>query len=599
MQKRMGTLNRGGARATHLQMRGFALLVLCAAGLLSATPAAKATFHEMSIREVYPGGADNASYVELQMWAAGQNAVAGRHLVAYNSNGSVNENFSFGSGVAHGNNQDTILVADSSYASVFPGKPAPDATDAGLNLDPSGGAVCWVEGSPPDCVAWGGFTGPLPSHVPTLVVGSPASPGGVTAGKALLRSIAAGCSTLLELGDDTDSSVADFSEQPPNPRDNATTPTESVCPNLPNTFIDTKPPLRTNNTTASFTFHAVPATGASFQCNLDEAGFVACPASYTDLVEGSHDFEVRAMNGAGADPSPAGYSWTIDLTPPDAIIDSQPSDGSPGVSVSFTFHSTELNSTFQCKLDAVVKPCTASGAVLKNLSDGLHTFEVRATDPAGNESTPGPFPGGTYTWTVDNSSVDVAPPNTFIDTRPPDPSSSRTVSFSYHADEAATFECKLDAAPFAACSVGGITYTGLPDGPHTFQVRAIDTSSNVDLTPAGYSFAVVLPGSSPSGSAGSQSRPPAQSRTAPPQTVLRLKPPPRTHDRTPSFRFSSSVAGATFQCKVDRGRFKTCSSPFTTKRLGFGRHTIEVRAIHGGAADPTPATFGFKVVKRR
>lgn len=574
------------------------LIVTC---LLAAAPAAQATFHEISIREVYPGGSDNASYVELQMWAAGQEFVGGHHLVAYNSNGTVNEDFAFGGKVANGDNQSTILVADSSYASVFSGKPAPDATDADLNLDPSGGAVCWVEGSPPDCVAWGNFTGPFPAHVPTLKAGSPASPTGVTAGKALLRSIAAGCSTLLELGDDTDSSVADFSEQTPNPRNNATTPIESVCPSLPNTVIDTKPPLRTNSTTAAFTFHAVPAAGASFQCKLDddEAGFGACPASYTNLTEGSHEFEVRAVNGAGPDPSPATYTWTVDLTPPDAIIDSQPPDESPGASVSFTFHSTEINSTFECMLDSTVKPCSASGTVFKGLADGLHTFEVRATDQAGNQSTPGTFPNGIYTWTVDNSSVDVTPPNTFIDARPPDPSSSSTASFTYHADEAATFECKLDAAPFAACDPGGIAYTGLQSGSHTFQVRATDASSNVDPTPAGYTFGVALPSSSPSPPAPGPSGAPPQAVQVSPQTILRQKPAAKTHDRTPTFRFASSAAGSHFQCKVDGGPFKPCSSPFTTKALGLGRHTVGIRAVRGGLTDPTPATFSFKVVRRR
>ncbi len=121
------------------------------------------------------------------MWSSGQEFVAGHHLVAYNPNGSVNEDFKFTANVASGANQATVLVADSSYGTVFAGRPTPDASDPDLDLSPLGGAVCWVEGAPPDCIAWGNFAGPLPAHTPALVVGNPASPAGVPAAMALRR----------------------------------------------------------------------------------------------------------------------------------------------------------------------------------------------------------------------------------------------------------------------------------------------------------------------------------------------------------------------------------------------------------------------------
>ena len=71
----------------------------------------------------------------------------------------------------------------------------------------------------------------------------------------------------------------------------------------------------------------------------------------------------------------------------------------------------------------------------------------------------------------------------------------------------------------------------------------------------------------------------------------------KTHDRTPTLRFSSATPGADFECAVDRGSFKPCRSPFTTKQLSFGRHTISVRAIIGGVTDPTPGKYAFKVVR--
>jgi hypothetical protein len=84
-----------------------------------------------------------------------------------------------------------------------------------------------------------------------------------------------------------------------------------------------------------------------------------------------------------------------------------------------------------------------------------------------------------------------------------------------------------------------------------------------------------------------------------PQTTLGRKPAKVTHDRTPTFRFSSSEAGSTFQCKLDGKPFKSCRSPFTTKRLNFGNHTFKVRARDkSGKLDPSPASYSFEVVPR-
>jgi hypothetical protein len=60
--------------------------------------------------------------------------------------------------------------------------------------------------------------------------------------------------------------------------------------------------------------------------------------------------------------------------------------------------------------------------------------------------------------------------------------------------------------------------------------------------------------------------------------------------------FSSIPAGAGFECKLDRGRFRRCSSP-KTYRLERGRYTIEVRAVLNGVADPTPARVKIRVIR--
>jgi hypothetical protein len=571
------------------------LLLAALAAFLVAVPAAQASFHLMKVREVYPAG--DASYVELQMFSAGEYLVAGHHLVVYNANGSVASDFVLPSNVSSASpNNATVLIADSGYAAAFPAGPAADEADSSLNLSAAAGAVCWTDGSPPDCVAWGNFTGPLPAHIPPLVVGSPASPGGVGTGKALRRSIAPACATLLEESDDSDQSVADFSEATPQPRANASPVTEAAC-TLPTAAIDSKPANPTKATSASFSFHSTPA-GASFECRLEPEAFAPCEASGISyagpLSEGTHGFQVRAKNASGTG-VPTSYSWRVDTTAPAATIDSHPVDPSPGKSSAFTFHADEAGSSFECSLDegALIgsfSPC-ASGKTYSGLANGPYTFNVRAKDAATNLGAPTSFG-----WQVDNSLADTTPPETTILSKPPDPSSSASASFAYESNEAgSSFECSLDGAGFSACPTAGVSYSGLANGPHAFRVRAIDTSGNADPTPAGYSFNVAAAPSNPPPPAPT----PAGTRSAQaPQTTIVAKPAARTGDRTPSFRFRADGAGVSFECAVDRQPFKPCRSPFTTKQLKPGAHTFSVRARAGGLTDSSPAKFSFKVKGR-
>jgi hypothetical protein len=577
-------------------------LPLCGAvaALSAAAPAAEATFHEILVREAHAGGTDNDSYVVLQAYTGGQQLVGGHTLTAYNASGASIGTFTFSGSVGNGQSQMTILVADTAYTTGFPSGPAPDGTAASFNLSPAGGAVCWAG---LDCVAWGAFTGT--TSPPS---GSPADPGGIPAGMALRRSIASGCATLLEPGDDTNVSANDFADATPNPRANSSPIVETTCApsQAPNTTIgNPKPPSRTNSTEATFTFTATPATGATFECKLDSApAFTACasPATYTELSGGegtNHTLQVRAVHPTnGTDPTPASHSWTVDTVAPTATIDSQPLGPSPGGSAAFAFHASE-SSSFECSLQLSGDPddyaACSSGKTYTGLDDGEYTFKLRPTDLAGNVGAP-----ASYAWMVDNSLADTTPPETTLGSRPPDPSASSTASFTYGSNEPGSrFECSLDGAPFAACAVAGASYTGLGSGPHSFQARAIDAAGNADPTPVGYSFQVVLPGPSLPAPAPI----PAVAILTPaaaPQTTISAKPAARTADRAPTFRFASSRAGASYECQLDRGPFKPCRSPFTTRRLSPGPHTFRARACaDDGTADPTPARYAFTVLAKR
>ena len=74
-----------------------------------------------------------------------------------------------------------------------------------------------------------------------------------------------------------------------------------------------------------------------------------------------------------------------------------------------------------------------------------------------------------------------------------------------------------------------------------------------------------------------------------------------THGRraTVSFRFSSEDPVASFECKLDKGKYRSCSSPqlYLVKATpSLRKHTFSVRARNAaGTIDPTPATRTFKV----
>lgn len=86
--------------------------------------------------------------------------------------------------------------------------------------------------------------------------------------------------------------------------------------------------------------------------------------------------------------------------------------------------------------------------------------------------------------------------------------------------------------------------------------------------------------------------------TTPPATKLTRVTPRRTTVRRATFGFVSSERGSTFECRLDRRRYRSCRPPMTLKRLKPGRHVFRVRAIDGtGNTDPTPAIHRFRVLK--
>ncbi|HZJ63993.1 MAG TPA: hypothetical protein VFD36_10795, partial [Kofleriaceae bacterium] len=298
----------------------------------------------------------------------------------------------------------------------------------------------------------------------------------------------------------------------------------------------------TTGGSASFAFSS-PDSMATFECKLDAADFTTCtsPQDFT-LAGGAHTFAVRAKDLVGlVDPSPATRTWTVDTTPPPVMITATPNNPTNSTTGAFGFSSSDATAAFACHIDAGAFAACTSGFTFAGLTDGSHTFTVRATDPVGNASS------ASFTW-----SIDTVPPTATITAGPPAASPSPSATFSFTtAGAPVVVACSLDGGAFTACA-SPVTLTGNADGMHTFIVRATDAAGNQ----------------------GSDSRTWTVDTVAPVVTVTAVATP--TNNNRPSVAFT--VTGATtIQCQVDAGRFAACTSPFTPAALADGSHSVTVR----------------------
>ncbi len=186
----------------------------------------------------------------------------------------------------------------------------------------------------------------------------------------------------------------------------------------------------------------------------------------------------------------ARFTWTArttasppDTTPPDTTIADGPAGPTRTKAPSFTFTSTEAGATFDCRIDDGAFAACSSPFKTATLTDGPHTFEVRATDQAANTD---PTPA-TRSFVVDATA-----PRTIITVGPTGKTTNRTPRFAFRSNEpGSTFRCRLDGKAWVTCR-SPKQYGRLRVGRHTFDVQATDRVGNRDASPARRSFRLVV-----------------------------------------------------------------------------------------------------------
>ncbi len=351
------------------------------------------------------------------------------------------------------------------------------------------------------------------------------------------------------------------------------------------TVADTTDPAATITAPAdNATFAQGQVVNADYSCadETNGSGDASCvgPAANGSPIDtasfGQKTFAVTATDVAGNDFTRTFHYTVTDTVDPTATIDA-PLDGAEiprGQAVNADFSCTDQTG------GSGVASCVgdlADGAAIDTSAFGAQSFEVTATDVAGNDST------ATASFTV----VDAVDPTVRID------SPAGEATFAQDEVVTADYSCsdETDGSGLRSC-VGDVAQGAEIDtasaGSHTFGVTATDNEGNRTLMSTQYRVTArtANPGPTPDPDDGESKRPDTE--------ITRFR--VNQDKRKLAVGLASEPAGAEFECRLDDGEFAPCDSPATFRRLAIGEHVFKARALGPhGTPDHTPARREFRI----
>ena len=328
----------------------------------------------------------------------------------------------------------------------------------------------------------------------------------------------------------------------------------------PETVVTGGPATLSNDAHPAFEFGA-SESGVAFECRIEGltgSTWSECSSPFApgNLPDGSFVLSVRATDLAGnQEPAPAEWPFQVDTVAPVTEIESAPAERIESRDAEISFTSGDPAATFECRLDSLDdaswESCE-SPAELTGLAHGIHRFQVRSADSAGNvEAEPRTVEFG----------VDVIRPEVTIDTAPADPGAVRRPAIGFTSiDPDARFECRLDRAGVAGewtqCLSPFKPEADLGDGRYTFTVRAADVYGHVETAqPVSWLLDAM-----------------------PPSAAIAAGPRDAVASAGARFELTADEEEPSFQCSLDSGAWAACGPLAEYQNLSEGQHQFRARA---------------------
>ncbi len=328
----------------------------------------------------------------------------------------------------------------------------------------------------------------------------------------------------------------------------------------PSLSLNLGPSARTADVTPDFSFLSIDTgSGVShLECRIDSATrFSTCENEFSlsNLTDGAHSIEVKAIDKVGRSSEPVTHNWTQGTAVPTIRFTDNPASISKDEVARFEFSGINTQQgivSYQCQLDSgAVESCT-SPHDLKDLSDGNHVFSVVGSNTVGLNSSP-----IVYRWLVDRSK-----PTLKLVSKPSKNTRLKMALFVFQASDAGSgikeIRCKVDNDPYEACPQV-MEKRDLAEGSHTIVAKSID---NADNESDEISYQWTVDGFLPT-------------------VKINSTPSNPTKEQGAIFSFEAGDNGSGIkkvECRLDENPFETCDNTKEYAGLSEGEHQFTVRS---------------------
>jgi len=329
--------------------------------------------------------------------------------------------------------------------------------------------------------------------------------------------------------------------------------------------VTSTPPSLTNASAATFSYQANETS--NFEYRLDGSGWQSAGSATTassmtipSVSEGTHTFELRAIDTAGNVSPSATYSWATDYTAPSFDVSGIPTGTTQHNSADINI-TGESGAAYAYSLDGESWIATGTSIELANLADGAHNIQIRATDTLDNVSAP-----TTYSWSIDHTA-----PTFSVSGIPSGVTNQSSASISMTGEAGATYAYSFDDGSWISTGTN-IALAGLAEGTHNIQIKATDEAGNVSGI-SSFNWSI-------------DSLPPTFSVSGVPSGV--------TNQSSAGISMTGE-AGATYAYSFDNGSWITTGASITLTALSEGTHSIQIKATDAAGNVSGISSFNWSI----